>query len=50
MVTERHTAQMLAHEKLVCSAILEINSQHGIYFQYPLTQPTKVLEHSEYEE
>ena len=37
MVTERHTAQMLAHEKLVCSAILEINSQHGIYLQYPLT-------------
>ena len=50
MVTDRHTTQMLVYENLVCSAILEINSQPGIYLQYPLTQPTKVLEQSEYEE
>ena len=42
---------MLAYEKLVCSATLEINSQHGIHLQYPLTQQTKLLEYyiDEYE-
>ena len=50
MAPELHTIQMFVYENLVCSAILEINSQPGIYLQYPLTQPTKVLEPPEYEE